>query len=63
MRRMAPTTLVDGGSLAGLTVAANDLDARLGADDSDSVWQGGIDDVRIFSRALTPEEISVLAAK
>jgi hypothetical protein len=59
----ASSTLNDGGSIAGLTVAPDDHDARFGADDPDSTWTGGIDDVRMFSRALSATEIATLAAQ
>jgi hypothetical protein len=59
----AASTLADGGSLAGLTVAPDDHDMRFGADNMDSVWTGGIDDVRVFSRALSDSEIIQIAAQ
>jgi hypothetical protein len=58
------TTLAsDGGSLAGLSVAADDHDVRFGADDPDSTWTGGVDDVRVFSRVLTDLELQTLASQ
>jgi Concanavalin A-like lectin/glucanases superfamily len=50
-----------GGPLLSATACTHE--ARLGANYSSTSWTGGIDDVRIFSRALTASEIQQLAAK
>jgi hypothetical protein len=60
---VATTLASDGGSLAGLSVAPDDHDARFGADDPDSTWTGGVDDVRVFSRVLTDLELQTLASQ
>jgi hypothetical protein len=56
------TTLNDGGALI-YPIAPNDTAARCGGDDGDSSWQGGADDLRIFSRVLSASEISTLASQ
>jgi hypothetical protein len=51
----------DGGALQ--NAAADSHEARLGANYSTTRWSGGVDDVRIFSRALDVSEIQQLAAQ
>jgi hypothetical protein len=60
---VATTTTVDGGPLPNQGAAPDDVhEMRFGANYSFTTWSGGIDDVRVFSRALTPAEIKTLAA-
>lgn len=57
----ATTLSTDGGALPQVGVSPDDHEIRFGADDPDSTWRGGIDDIRVFTRALTPAEIQILA--
>ncbi len=59
----AATTTLDGGPLPNQGAAPeNAHEMRFGANYTFTTWSGGIDDVRVFSRALTPAEIKTLAA-
>jgi hypothetical protein len=44
------------------SVPPDNHETRLGPNYPSSSWRGGVDDVRLFSRALTDEEIAALAA-
>jgi hypothetical protein len=53
-------------STASYSITANDNKLYIGTDyvpQSDRVWDGQVDDVRIYNRALTPPEIRLLASK
>lgn len=54
-------TLVDGGPFPDASILPNDRDTRFGPPFSGNSFLGGVDDVRVFSRALSIDEIYALA--
>lgn len=53
----------DGGAMADASVVPFNHEVRFGASYSNTTWKGGIDDLRIFGRALSQSEIGTLASQ
>ncbi len=63
VRGQVMTTLEDGAALPNVPAGLNTDGPQMGpVFNSSSSWVGGIDDVRIFSRALSDDEIAFLAS-